>query len=95
MPLGPLISMQLATRKFMNNFTLISDLARRSKQYFLIFTNPFIHIHKFKPNTQNQLRHPDATASRNKFLSNEKSTQYRIYVQSKQLSMDEDGLNFV
>ena len=41
---------------------------------------------------QNKLRHPDGTASRRGFLSNETSAQQKIYVQSQQLSVDEDGI---
>lgn len=53
MPLGPLISIELVTKKFMNNIILISDSSGKSKQYFLISVDLFIHIHKFKPNMQN------------------------------------------
>ena len=75
----------------MNNLILISDSAGKSKQYFLIFAKLFVYIHKFKPNMQNKLRHPDGTASRRGFLSNETSAQQKTYVQSQQLSVDEDG----
>lgn len=47
------MSVQLVTRKFTDNFILISDLAGESKQDFLLFADPFIYICMFKPNMQN------------------------------------------